>query len=418
MHPLLHPSDPAPPTKTSLPYIGILLNFFLATPLYLTYHWSLLFPACRPSRAYAILVPLYNLFRAVDTITRKFGVYRVSVDACLCLPFSALIEHRLPPFHSLALVFRPPSAVLERCPGVLELTGNDVLTFDPEIQALQACSLVRGLPHPTNNHRAIQFLQSQQLLLTNFIHFNMMSLVPRPTIHNVDIAPITNYSKSISHVSTLLLSLLASSFSFESHSFLLSSPSTKGHKSLPLLTNFSSYFSLLGAVKWKQFRALQIPLNARNIWFRILHAKLQFVNSFIHCSRTNSLLTVLMAALCRPPQPQSSKISNASSLLVLLNWKSGATRTHTLYLLPRFSQFTYEEYLVITQFRLDIYRSTHELFPDLSMFQVFACNQQAIWFAHYRQVFHHSPFMSSILIYSIHCTLTNLDSQLNLDTVL
>ncbi|EPB92681.1 hypothetical protein HMPREF1544_00410 [Mucor circinelloides 1006PhL] len=81
----------------------------------------------------------------------------------------------------------------------------------------------------------------------------MMPLVPRPTIHNIDIAPITSYSESISHVSTLPLSLLASSFSFESHSFLLSSPSTKGYKSLPLLTNSSSYSSPLGAVKWKQF---------------------------------------------------------------------------------------------------------------------------------------------------------------------
>ncbi|KAG1126063.1 hypothetical protein G6F42_008147 [Rhizopus arrhizus] len=219
LNPLLHPLDPAPVTKTSLPYIRILHNFFLATPLYPTYHWSLLFPACRPSRAHAIIVPLYNLFRTVDAITRKFVVCHVSIGTCLRLPFSALIEHRLPSSHSLAHVFRPPCEVLERCSGVVGLT------------------------------------------------------VPRPTIHNIDIAPITSYSESISHVSTLLLSLLASSFSFESHSFLLSPPSTNGYKSLPLLTNSSSSSSPLGAVKWKQFWALQIPLNARNTWFRILHGK-------------------------------------------------------------------------------------------------------------------------------------------------
>ncbi|GAN09328.1 hypothetical protein MAM1_0259d08853 [Mucor ambiguus] len=53
----------------------------------------------------------------------------------------------------------------------------------------------------------------------------------------------------------------------------LAPPTNQGYKSLPLLANPSFYSSPLGAVKWKQFWTLQVPLNARNTWFWILHSK-------------------------------------------------------------------------------------------------------------------------------------------------
>ncbi|KAG1081462.1 hypothetical protein G6F42_022937 [Rhizopus arrhizus] len=121
LHPLLPPSDTSSAVKASLPYLRVLLNFFLATPSYPTYHWSLLFSACRPPRAKTIIAPLYNLLRAVDTIVRKFGVCHVSFSTCLRLPFSALIEHSLPPNHSLSSTFRPPLEVLKHYPVSLNL---------------------------------------------------------------------------------------------------------------------------------------------------------------------------------------------------------------------------------------------------------------------------------------------------------
>ncbi|EPB90720.1 hypothetical protein HMPREF1544_02465, partial [Mucor circinelloides 1006PhL] len=67
--------------------------------------------------------------------------------------------------------------------------------------------------------------------------------------------------------------------------------------------------------------------------------------------------------------------------------------THSLCLFPRFAHFAYEEYLALLHFRLDFDYSSYELFPELSLFQVFfACIQHAIWSAHFCHVFHHSLF--------------------------
>ncbi|KAL9538713.1 hypothetical protein MBANPS3_010720 [Mucor bainieri] len=123
LHPLLHPTDPTPATKTSLPYIRVVLNYSLAIPAYRTYHWSLLFSACRPSRPNAITAPLYNFLRAVDAIERKFGCCHVSIGACLRLPFTTLLEPPLPPTHPLFTAFQPPQVVAADYPGVLQLTG-------------------------------------------------------------------------------------------------------------------------------------------------------------------------------------------------------------------------------------------------------------------------------------------------------
>ncbi|KAL9547745.1 hypothetical protein MBANPS3_006027, partial [Mucor bainieri] len=38
LNPLLHPSDPTPVTKTSLPFIRVVINYSLTTPAYPTAH--------------------------------------------------------------------------------------------------------------------------------------------------------------------------------------------------------------------------------------------------------------------------------------------------------------------------------------------------------------------------------------------
>ncbi|CEP13454.1 hypothetical protein [Parasitella parasitica] len=376
LHPLLHPLDPTPPTKTSLPYLRVILNFFLASPPYPTYHWSLLFPACRPSRATSIIAPLYNLLRAVDAIVRKFGVCHVSFSTCLRLPLTSLIEHSLPSTHSLSPTFCPPQAVASRCPAFLSLQS-------PSFYHQPSSPSIPPIP---------------QLLLNNFVHFNMLPLVPRPVIQHIDLSNITSYTESIYHVSTLLISLLSSSFSFESHSFLLSLPTNQGYKSLPLHTNMSSSSSPLGVVKWKQFWALQIPLNARNTCD-------QFTPYCPHCQSSSSNL---------PPAIEDTEHFLFSCPLKLEVWRHNLS----LYISPRFIHFAYEEYLAILHLRLTFDRSSHELFPDLSVFQVFACIQQAIWSAHCCQVFQHSPFIPSTVILSIHRPLHLLDSQLSFDSTI
>lgn len=187
--------------------------------------------------------------------------------------------------------------------------------------------------------------------------------------------------------------------------------------SLPVLSNAPSSSSPLGAAKWKQFWALEIPLPARNIWFRILHGKVttcqllhqklpsDFLPSCRHCCSAQSVA---------PPPIETVENFLFSCPHKLEVWR----HTLTLYLSLRFARIAYEEYVAFLNFRFDIDRSSHELFPALSVLQVFACIQQAIWSAHYCQVFQHSPFISSNVIYSIHRSLTNLDSQLSFDSSL
>ncbi|EPB87225.1 hypothetical protein HMPREF1544_05947 [Mucor circinelloides 1006PhL] len=370
----------------------------------------------------SIVAPLYKFLRAVDAIHRQFGVCHVSISTCLRLRFSSLIEHCLPSHYHFSATFRPPQEVTDRYPGVLRLTGNDVLTFDTASQALIVRTNTHGPSHPTSRRPAIRLLQTQQVLLTNFMHFNMLPLVPRPTAQHIDISPITNYSDSISHVSTLLLSLLASSFSFESHAFILSSPTTQGYKSLSIKTDPSFPSSSLGAAKWKQFWSLQIlPLNARNTWFRILHNKVVTPRALLH-QRLGDRFSPSSCPHCQTSSSSSSpSLEDTEHFLFSCPYKLEVWRqTLSLYLSPRFCNFAYEEYLAILHFRLDVDRSSHALFPDLSVFQVFACIQQAIWSAHYRHVFQHVPFIPSndVVIYTIHRTLHNLDSQLTVPLIL
>ncbi|CEP07832.1 hypothetical protein [Parasitella parasitica] len=105
LHPLLpHPPDPAaPPTKTSLPYLRLILNFYLASASYPIYHsCSLLSPACQP------LHP-----------STTFCMSSMVLSASLDLPST----HCIPP------TFCPPQAMASRCPAVLKPTVEISITL-------------------------------------------------------------------------------------------------------------------------------------------------------------------------------------------------------------------------------------------------------------------------------------------------
>lgn len=414
LHPLLNPTNPIDLTKPSLPYLRLTLHFFLATTAYPSYHWSILFPACRPPLPSAVLPPITILLRAADAIERKFGVCHVSMETCLRLPFSVLIEHTILPPHTLASSFRPPIVVLKHYPGVLRLTGADVFSFDVPSQSLQLRSSVTNLPHPTSSRRAIQLVRANQLLLVNFLLYNLLPSVPRPVLTDIPLLAIDSYDSNMAHLRSFLSSLLSTNFDFDSHSFILTLPTNRGYKSLPLHSiDSSSHSSSLPADIWKRFWHLQIPLNARNTWFRILHNKITPRRKLHHflpdqftpfCPHCHSSLTPL------PPieDAQHFLFSCPHKLFV---WRQALS----YYLSPRFLHFAYEEYISLLRFDLNFDRSHHSQFPDLSVFQIFACVQQGIWYAHYRQVFQHVPFNSELVLLYIHRLVSTLASQLSFD---
>ncbi|KAL9547744.1 hypothetical protein MBANPS3_006026 [Mucor bainieri] len=182
----------------------------------------------------------------------------------------------LPPTHSLFTAFQPPQVVVANYPTVLQLTGNDVGTFDTDTQALQVRTSARDLPHRNSSDiRAIRCLYTQHMMLTNFVHFNLLHFVPRPNIHHIVTANISNYSDSIiSHVSTLLFS-------------------------------------------------------ARNTWFQILHGKVAT------CEQPHKRHPTEHSPLCGPCRSTSSgalptlETENTSSFPAPTNWQSADT--HTLF---------------------------------------------------------------------------------------
>jgi hypothetical protein len=54
-------------------------------------------------------------------------------------------------------------------------------------------------------------------------------------------------------------------------------------------------------------------------------------------------------------------------------------------------------------------------FPSLSTVQIFACTLQSIWQAHWRTVYHDTPFVPSTVISSTTRFLARLDSEQQLD---
>jgi hypothetical protein len=91
---LLIQSQDASQQFPSLPYLRFILNHFLSTPLYPTYHWSFLFPSCRKSLAEQPLSCLHNLLRASDAIPRNYHFSFTNASVCLRLPPCIFEERR------------------------------------------------------------------------------------------------------------------------------------------------------------------------------------------------------------------------------------------------------------------------------------------------------------------------------------
>ena len=63
-------------------------------------------------------------------------------------------------------------------------------------------------------------------------------------------------------------------------------------------------------------------------------------------------------------------------------------------------------------------RTSSSPYPNLSVSQVFACIQQAIWNSHYRSVFDLIPFGPSHVLSSIQLALFTLHSQENIHSII
>ncbi|GAN06991.1 conserved hypothetical protein [Mucor ambiguus] len=334
LHPLLHPDQPSPPLMPSLPVLRSTLSLSLGSTRFPSYHWSLLFPPCRPTG-----LPgsgsVFNIIRAVDSIQRNFNLCFVSIPTILRLPFLSLLHHSLPPSNPLTPLFSPPSIILKNHHTIrLHLYGTDIFDYNPTTLNLELKQTFRNLPHPTSSSRAVHMIRSNSLLLNTFTLQAMIRHCPRSllTASQLD----HNTPPSLDSLHSLLTSIVSSHLDLESYQFQMVTSSTKGFKSLPSSFPPKTPSVFLPPSKWKTFWSLRIPLNARNIWFRVLHGKI-------------ATRELLQRRLKVPPAPtcsicRSSMETTEHFLFACPVKRSFWTTAFQLYMPPSINQNSYSNF--------------------------------------------------------------------------
>ncbi|KAK4515490.1 uncharacterized protein ATC70_010440 [Mucor velutinosus] len=408
IQPLLHPNHPSPSLMPSLPVLRSTLSFSLGSTRFPSYHWSLLFPPCRPS-GLPNSGPVFNIIRAVDSIQRNFHLCFVDIPTILRLPFLSLLQHTLPPSHPLTPTFSPPSTILKDHPTIrLHLYGSDIFDYNSNNLTLDLKQSFRNLPHPTSTSRAITMIRAHSLLLNTF---TLQTMIPRYPRHLLTASQldITN-PPTIDSLHSFLTSIISCQFDLESHQFRMADPSTKGFKSLPSSTPLPAPVPILTPNRWKTFWSLRIPLNARNTWYRVLHHKIATGETL---QRRLKVPYDATCTICR-----SSMETTEHFLFACPIKRSFWTTALRTYMPPPINQNSYSNFRKFLLLEHYPSRQQHPLFPDLSVPQVFACMLHTIWYYHYQHLFQHTPFLPSILLSYLQKCLSTLQSQETLDQVL
>ncbi|CEP08780.1 hypothetical protein, partial, partial [Parasitella parasitica] len=179
VYPLLHPQQTSPSLMPSIPVLRFTLDYVLSSPQYPSYHWSLLFPSCRPVIP-RLFGPVRNIIRSVDSLPHDFHFCYATMSTCLHLPIMELLVHTIPASHPLSPTFQPPSSVLQQHPTIRHLKGSDLFFFNDTTLHLEFHHNTRTLPHRNSSRKAISLIQANQLLLNNFVLYNFIPYVPRP----------------------------------------------------------------------------------------------------------------------------------------------------------------------------------------------------------------------------------------------
>lgn len=122
------------------------------------------------------------------------------------------------------------------------LRGSDIFHFSTSTLRLEFHQSTNHLTHRNTSKKIIQLIQSNHLLLHNFVLFNFHPFVPRSV-------PPFNYNNSnIKNLSSFLTSKISSDFNTDSFSYIVSSPTTAGFRPLTFIkTNSPPSFILLSS---------------------------------------------------------------------------------------------------------------------------------------------------------------------------
>jgi hypothetical protein len=295
--------------QPSLPLLRYTFNYLYSSPMFPTYRYFLLFPHVRYShwspnspsgKVSSFLNITCNIIKDIDLIPRSFDSCSVNQFTCLSLPLLEIVSHSIPSSHPSASTFVPPDQLIKDHPGLKKLLVQDVFVFIIETQTLRLReSRSEFFRHPTLSYFAAQLIRSHQFLLQPFF-YNQCLLSTRmiPSAEN-NLFKINLQSFCNRIVTHHLPS--QSTASLRSYRSKAAIPifSNRYYKSLlPILQSTTS--SLLPK-HWKQFWRLDIPLQARTVWYRCIHNKiptkkllhhiLPSIHPTPHCPVCSSLTT-------------------------------------------------------------------------------------------------------------------------------
>jgi exonuclease III len=391
---LISPQQTSLRLMPSIPVLRATLDYILATPRYPTYHWSLLFPQCRPTIP-RLFGSVRNILRSVDTLPHQFNLCPATMSTCLHLPIKELLVHTLPDNHPIDTVFQPPTTVIPRHSTIWKLYGSDIFTFNHLTLHLEFHQNTRSLPHHTSSKKAIALIQSNQLLLNNFVLYNFLPNVPRPQnaldMLNIPDTNIPSFSALRPFATALMIPKL-----FHQPSTKLHPTSMRYYKFL--LTSYSPppSSSTLHQSQWKRFWKLEIALNARNTWYRILHHKIT-TKQYLH-----SRMPQKFSPHCTICPSSASQIETREHFLFACPSKFAVWSTAlSTYIDPSLHSPTFAQYLDFVYMRSTSTVSSDALYPTLSTSQVFSCILQAIWNSHYRFTFDKTPFDSTQVLHAV-----------------
>ncbi|KAG1112999.1 hypothetical protein G6F40_006210 [Rhizopus arrhizus] len=413
LRPLLLFSDKIHRSSPCLPYLRYVLNWFYSSDTYPTYHWALLFPACRlsswspkaPQGNIANISQLSNLFTAVDAIPHIFDSCHLNADTCLRLPLLELVHHTRPQQLLGQDNFLPPSHFFKRNPSAKKLIGHDLFIFEPNTQTIRYRLPTETIRFRNTTITVLTLLKTKQLLLQNFLIVHLF-VAPR-IAQSTDSSPLIDLSSCIT-------SLISTSDNPIVHTrFQRCSPASPQYYKSLIPQKLPPDLVVLPPNKWKFFWRLQIPFKARTVWYRLIHKKLptkQILNRYI--------LPLHPTPNCQICPAESPTLECIAHFAYLCPIKSAVwNQIITAFFPARLLRQRYPAILYRLQ-RLKI-PSTAPLpsspNPKLSLYQVFACTLQSIWQAHWRFVFDDVQPVSANITKATLTAIQRLDSILNYD---
>lgn len=403
---LLHPTQPSPTHMPSIPIIRFTLHYILSTSEFPTYHWSLLFPHCRPiiPRTHG---PIVNLLRAADHITNPMQYCSTDITTCLQLPLIHLFLPQVLPHHPNYEHYITSSTIQQHIPNIRQLRGSDIFFFNNDTLSFEYHQDLTQLPHRHTSKKVLLLIQNNQLTLHKFVLHHFVTQIPRT------IPTLNSYNNNINALSSFLLSKISNQFNTENFSFIVSPPTTSGFKSLPSPAK-PPPSTVLSPAKWQQFWRIRIPLNARNTWYRFLHRKITTRE------RLHELMPDTFDPYCplcprrRNRRTATHKETNQHFMFACPKKLPIWTTAICTYVDPNYAHFNFLHLSAILKLDSTIQRTTTVPFQSLSIYQVFACIIQAIWIAHYRFIFADIPFVPLAVLSTIHKNLTKLNNEENL----